>query len=177
MKKNFNFMVLISIFLFISQFSFSQQSKTDTTWNKWKFLIGTWEGLGSGKPGEGTGYFSFNLDLDGKILVRKNHNDFPATKDRPASVHDDLLIVYKDFSGNPNKAIYFDCEDHVINYSISYSDKNLIILTSDLIPKVPRFKLSYNLLEDGKVKIVFEFAPPDKPEAFSKYIEGLAQKK
>src|ERR1700733_9372822 len=90
--------------LMIMTTCFGQQT---ASWAKWSWLIGEWKGEGSGEPGKGDGIFTFKTDLNDKILVRKAHSEYPATADKPAVVHDDLLIVYLDFSGNPSKAIYF----------------------------------------------------------------------
>jgi hypothetical protein len=57
-------------------------------------------------------------DLGGKILVRKNHSEYPAAKDKPKTVHDDLLIVYRDAAAQPGKAIYFGNEAHTIEYAV-----------------------------------------------------------
>jgi len=59
------------------------------------YLIGDWTGEGSGKPGVGTGYFSFSFSLDSNIIIRKSHSEYPPSKDRPAIIHDDLQIYKK----------------------------------------------------------------------------------
>lgn len=86
---------------------FGQKS---STWDKWDWLIGDWIGEGTGQPGQGGGTFSFKPDLDKKILVRKSHSEYPATENKPQVIHNDLMIVYLDNTGNPSKAIYFDNE-------------------------------------------------------------------
>jgi len=166
------------IFLFLSlviSINLSAQQNTDV-WSKWKFLIGTWEGEGNGQPGKGSGNFSFQKDLDGKILIRKNHSEYPATADKPATVHDDLLIIYPDTSGNPTKAIYFDNESHVINYIISYPDSS-IVFTSAISADSPRFRLTYTKNDSNTVNIKFEIAFAQKPEDFKTYLEGKGIKK
>jgi hypothetical protein len=149
---------------------FSQQKPS---WDRWSWLTGEWIGEGSGKPGDGGGTFSFKTDLDQNILVRKSHSEYPATANKPQVIHDDLMVVYPDFSGNPAKAIYFDNEGHTINYSITYSDKS-IILTSDKIPNVPIFKLTYSLLDNETVNTKFEMSQ-DGVKFFT-YIEGKSKK-
>jgi len=149
---------------------FGQQT---ASWSKWSWLIGEWKGEGTGEPGQGTGIFTFKTDLNDKILVRKAHSEYPASSGKPAIVHDDLLMVYLDFSGNPSKAIYFDNEGHTINYSISYSDKTIVLL-SDKIPHVPVFRLTYNLLDNDSVDIKFEMSQDG--EKFMTYIEGKSKK-
>ncbi len=162
-------LVTISI-LFLSINSFAQQSPT---WAKWQWLMGEWQGEGSGKPGAGGGTFSFKPDLGEKVLVRKSHSEYPAAPGKPDVVHDDLMIVYPDFSGTPSKAIYFDNEGHTINYRITYTDKS-IVMTSDRITNVPTFRLTYTLLENEMVNTKFELSQDGKP--FTTYVEGKSKK-
>lgn len=161
--------VTISI-LFISQV-YSQEKST--SWSKWTWLIGEWQGEGNGQPGQGGGKFSFQTDLDGKILVRKSHTDFPASGNRPAFSHTDLMIVSLDYSGNPTNAIYFDNEGHTINYTISYPE-NAVVLQSEKVPNVPVFRLTYTLLDSKTVNTKFEMSQDG--EKFMTYIEGKSIK-
>lgn len=143
------------------------------TWDKWSWLIGDWAGEGSGQPGVGGGTFTFKTDLDMKILVRNSHSEYPASGTRPMLIHNDLMIIYPDYMGNPVKAIYFDNEGHTINYSISYLDQS-IELTSDKILNFPVFRLTYTLLENGMVNTKFEMSQDG--EKFSTYIEGKSKR-
>src|SRR5262245_1639212 len=154
------------------------QSKSADNWDAWRFLIGDWVGEGDGAPGQATGGFSFNLDLQGRILVRKNRADYPATKDRAAFLHEDLMIVYLESEGKPVKAIYFDNEGHVINYTATLSaDGKTVTLLSDAAPSAPRYRFIYNKTTNDKLSFEFDIAPPGKPDAFSKYVEGAAKRK
>ncbi|MCK9209946.1 MAG: hypothetical protein M0P61_03820 [Ignavibacteriaceae bacterium] len=157
---------------FLSLPLFAQQNSN--TWRKSDNLIGNWKGEGSGKPGQGEGTFSFKLDLDKNILVRTSHSEYPATKDKPAGVHNDLMIIYRDYTGIPDKAIYFDNENHVINYSITYSGKKNIVFTSDKIPNAPRFRLTYTIMDDVTVNTKFEISKDG--ENFFTYIEGESKR-
>ncbi|MBI1791899.1 MAG: hypothetical protein HYR60_30600 [Acidobacteria bacterium] len=150
-------------------------SATDR-WDPLRFLIGDWAGAGTGQPGEGTGSFSFRLDLDRKILVRKNRASYPATPQRPAFSHEDLMVVYPEPAGDKLRAIYFDNEGHVIHYAVASSADSVEFL-SDPAPAGPRFRLSYRRTGPGKLALKFEIAPPGKPEAFSSYIEATASKR
>ena len=156
--------------LMIMTTCFGQQT---ASWAKWSWLIGEWKGEGNGEPGQGSGIFTFKTDLNDKILVRKAHSEYPATAGKPAIVHDDLLIVYLDFSGNPSKAIYFDNEGHTISYSISYADKTIVLL-SDKTPHAPLFRLTYNLLDKDLIDTKFEMSQDG--EKFMTYIEGKSKK-
>lgn len=162
--------LLTIIFCGILTTVFSQQKPS---WDQWSWLTGEWVGEGSGQPGTGGGTFSFKTDLDQNILVRKSHSEYPATAGKSKVIHDDLMVVYPDFAGTPSKAIYFDNEGHTINYSITYSDKS-IILTSDKIPNVPTFRLTYSLIDTETVNTKFEMSQDG--EKFFMYIEGKSKK-
>jgi hypothetical protein len=142
------------------------------------FLIGEWVGEGGGAPGQGSGGFSFLPDQDGRILVRKNHADYPATKDKRASSHTDLTIVYQESGETRLRAIYFDDEGHTIHYTVEPSaDGSSVQFLSDAIATQPRYRLTYRKTGDDRVAIRFEIAPPGKPEGFSTYIDATARRK
>lgn len=163
MKMKFIFIIA---FTAISTTSFGQQKPL---WEKWNWLMGEWAGEGSGKPGEGGGTFSFRMDLDENILVRKSHSEYVASENKPAVIHDDLMIVYPDANGNPAHAMYFDNEGHTIKYQISCCGKT-IALTSDKIQNVPVFRLTYTLFDSNTVNTKFEMS--QDRENFYTYIEG-----
>jgi hypothetical protein len=141
-------------------------------------LLGEWVGEGEGQPGQGKGQFSFAEDLQGKILVRKNHAEYAASAGRPAFAHEDLLIVYHDDGAKAAKAIYCDSEGHVIQYTPSTSQEGkVLIFLSDARPAAPRYRLTYVNQEDSKATVTFEVAPPGKPEAFKTYLQGRIRKK
>lgn len=145
---------------------------------KFAFLIGDWVGEGNGQPGQGTGYFSIKPDLDGKVLVRKNHTEYPATPQKAAFVHDDLMIIYADRPGDVSQAIYMDNEDHTIHYTVSFSaDQKTIVFTSPVAAGMPRFRLSYTQIDAASLTLKFEIAPPGQPDGFNTYLEGKVHRK
>ncbi len=155
----------------------AQNPPKESPWQPWQFLLGDWVGEGGGGPGEGTGTFSFSTDLQGRVLVRRNHSDFPPAQDRPAYAHDDLMVLYQEES-KPTRAVYFDSEGHVIRYTARFSaDSNAVVFVSDSLPGQPRFRLTYEKKAEGRVTIQFDFAPAGKPDAFVPYIKAAARKK
>ena|SRR5437879_6618581 len=141
-------------------------------WVHWGFLTGDW--VADSQPGGPTGGFSFKPELQERILVRKNRADYPATKDRPASSHDDLMVVYAE--GGETRAIYFDNEGHVIRYKTAFSeDGKQVVFTSDAAPGAPGFRLTYREAKPGKLSFRFEIAPPG--QAFASYIQGSLHRK
>ena len=163
------FLLTIILFGFLN----ASYGQLNSNWEKWNWLIGEWRGEGSGQPGQGEGTFNFKPDLDNKILVRRSHTQFPASANKQGTIHNDLMIIYPDYSGNPAKAIYFDNEGHTINYSITYADQT-IVLTSDKITNVPVFRLSYQLLQNKMVSTKFEFSQDGVQ--FKTYLEGKSIK-
>lgn len=155
----------------------AQQPEKIVNWDSWQFLLGDWTGEGGGnEPEQGLGTCTFYLDLQNTILVRKNHAEYPATNDRPASLHDDLMIIYQNH--NATHAIYFDNEGHVINYAVEFShDQNTVTFTSEIMPAAPRFRLTYTKGAEQTVKLKFKIAPPGKPDAFSNYIDTVLHRK
>jgi hypothetical protein len=166
--------ILYTAILLVFSQLISGQSSVDQ-WKEWNYLLGEWVGEGGGQPGQNEGTFSFRTDLNGKILVRKNHTVFPAATNSPVSVHDDLLIVYPGGQENPQEAIYFDNEGNTIKYKVSFTDNN-VILTSDASTNAPRFRLTYVKIDSRTVIISFEIASPQSPETFKIYLSGKAFK-
>ena len=176
--RYFSFITFTALYSLITpNIVHAQQPIPAPDWGGFQFMMGDWIGEGGGAPGQGTGWFSFTLDLQQRILIRKNHSDFPAQNNRPAFTHDDLMIVYPE-AGKKAKAIYFDNEGHVIQYAIEISDSSKsVVFISEASPPTPRFRLTYTLMENDRLKIDFDFAPPGKPETFSRYIESYAKRK
>jgi hypothetical protein len=161
--------ILTVAFLGYFSASFGQQN---SNWDKWKSLIGNWIGEGSGSPGQGGGTFSFTVDLDSNILIRKSHSEY-STSNGKAQIHEDLMIIYNDINKNPSKAIYFDNEGHIINYKISYED-GMIILTSEKVTNSPFFRLVYSMFDNFTCNTKFEMSQDG--ENFRPYIEGKSKR-
>jgi hypothetical protein len=163
-------LLIMIVFTGLITTCFGQQS---ADWDKWNWLTGEWVGEGSGQPGKGGGYFSFKTDLDNNVMIRKGHTEIAAGNGSPKSIHDDLMIVYKDNTAAPSRAIYFDNEGHTINYQVAYADKS-IILTSEKVEGMPVFRLTYTLLDNQTVNTKFEMSQDNI--TFSTYIEGKSKK-
>jgi hypothetical protein len=133
-----------------------------------RFLVGEWQGEGGGQPGKSSGVANFQFDLEGKILLRRNHAEVAAAHGRPASHHEDLLTIYAE--AGQVKAFYLDNEDHIIRYLVACRP-DAIAFTSEPAPG-PRFRLSYIKKGESLVTVRFEMASPAKPEAFSVYLEA-----
>src|SRR5690242_15816647 len=47
------------------------------SWKPLTFLLGSWEAAGGGVPGASAGTFSFQPDVQGHVLVRRNESTTP----------------------------------------------------------------------------------------------------
>jgi hypothetical protein len=150
----------------------------DDTWSAYRFLLGDWVGDGDGAPGKGSGGFTLAPQLGGKILVRKNRAEYPAANGRPASVHEDLMVIEPPGKDGTARATFWDNEGHVIHYTVTPTEggRGLIFL-SDTAPAQPRFRLIYATGEKDTVSLKFEIAPPGKADAFKTYIEAKCRRK
>ncbi len=174
-SRIFIFLVLILLFNSIST---AQSFKKEYDWKPFHFLLGEWMGEGSGEPGQGIGSFSFEFDLQKKIIIRKSSTSFQSTKDKNNFVFEDLTIIYKNPETSAVNAITFDNEGHVINYFINFSDDhNELIFLSNYSSNSPRYRITYSKINNQKLNVKFEIAPASKPDAFSVYYSGTAHRK
>lgn len=140
-------------------------------WGPAQFLIGHWTGEGSGQPGAGTGAFSFTPDLQGKVLIRRSFAEYPAAGDKPASRHDDLMVIYRGDTAGELRAVYFDSEDHVIRYSGTPTADGVVFVSDGPAGEV-RYRLTYTATGKDKLRVLFEIAAPGKD--FVRYLEAGA---
>jgi hypothetical protein len=173
--------VLISVFVFASGLLTTVRADEDR-WADFRFLVGSWVSVGP--PEQGSGSFSLEPELDGKVLVRRNVAYVPAGRDRAPAKHEDLMVIYPAQGDKPGqggkqmRASYFDSEGHIIQYSVNPTlAKRGLVFVSEPNPSAPRFRLTYTKIEGGKVAIEFEIAPPGRPEQFKKYLAGTVTRK
>ena len=146
----------------------------DDDWSVLEKLKGEWVGVGSGTPGDGIGSFSFLPEMKGKIYVRRNRAEYPATKDRPASLHEDYMTVYRE--GNVVRADFIDNEGHVIHYVVTGNGEAMEFISAP-DAKSPRFRMRYELQGIARMTLKFDIAQPGKPDEFKNYIEAELRRK
>ena len=126
-------------------------------WKKLEFLLGKWTGAAGEKDtplGAGQGAFSFELQLNQKIVMRRNYAQYDS-----GLRHDDLMAVYLDAPDCTPRAIYFDTEGHVIRYNLTFPSPNTVVFESDGTQPGPKYRLSYGL-DKGMLNGKFEIAMP-----------------
>jgi len=133
------------------------------------FLLGGWDGGGSGTPGQGSGGTSFATGLQDRVIVRTNFAMMAATDKTPASRHDDLMIIYVD-DQRVVRADYYDNEGHVIRYRVTSSGPGRVAFFSEPLADGSVYRLTYESAAGGVVKGSFSVAPAEKPDAFTPYL-------
>jgi hypothetical protein len=94
--------------------------------------------------------------------VRRNHASYPARDGKPASEHDDLMVVFVD--DGKLRAEYWDSEGHVIRYEVQAPAANRLVFVSEARAGAPRFRLTYVSPAAGRLELTFEIAPPGATE-------------
>jgi hypothetical protein len=175
--KPAGFVLIVGALIFVPLVVFAQSSPKDL-WADWGFLLGEWTAnASSGVPGQASkGSFTLTPDLNGTVLVRKNHAEYPAIGGRSAIAHDDLMVIYRE--ADVTKAFYDDSEGHVIHYVVTFSpDKKKIVFLSEKTAGGQQYRLTYEDLRPGIARVLFEIAPPDSPDQFIKYVEATVRRK
>lgn len=139
------------------------------------FLIGAWTASGEGQPGAGSGSTVFARSLQDRVITRQNVAEYPATGGKPASRHDDFMVIYATESGAV-RADYYDNEGHVIRYAVSAAAPGTAEFLSDRVEGQPRFRLAYTLGKDGLLAGTFSIAPPGQGDAFKQYLAWSAKR-
>jgi hypothetical protein len=117
------------------------QAQTNDAWKKLDFLLGEWPCSAGEKDtplGAGHGSFSFEPELQQKIIVRHNHAGYDS-----GVKHDDLMVIYLDAPNDAPRAIYFDTEGHVIRYNLAFPSANRVVFETDGAQPGPRYRLTY----------------------------------
>jgi hypothetical protein len=132
-------------------------------------LLGRWVAEPDPNAPGVTGWTTFSRDLGDRVVVRRNHASYPAKDGKPASEHDDLVVLFSE--GGRLRAEYFDSEGHVIRYEVQAPAANRLVLLSEPSAGGPRFRLTYAWPTAGKLELAFEVAPPGTTE-FRPYISA-----
>ena len=133
-------------------------------------LLGRWVADADPQAPGVTGWSTFEREAQGRVIVRKNHAEYPAANDRPASAHDDLMVIYTE--QGKVKADYLDNEEHVIRYVVTAPTGSTLVFLSEEGAPGPRFRLTYTWPSKDALKLLFEIAPPGTPEQFKPYIRA-----
>src|SRR5579864_685244 len=156
--------------MFVSGSILHAQANNDP-WKKLDFLLGDWIGTGAkdNQLGPGQGAFSFNPELNQKIIVRHNNAHYDSGEQ-----HDDLMVIYLDAPGDPPHAIYFDTEGHVIRYALSFPSAQRVVFESDGAAPGPRYRMTYWM--EGPI-MMGRFETASKPGEYNTYLAWSSKRR
>ena len=155
----------------------AQTALSENRFQPLAFLEGTWEAKTNGTSGvDSNGAYTFTLELRGHVMARHIvSKDSCKGPERYDCDHGDLLYIYPDNTRQALRAVYFDNEGHVINYSVSTPTPMTAVFLSDGSQPGPQFRLLYERrgnVMSGK----FQMRMPDQSE-WKSYIEWTGEKK
>lgn len=137
-------------------------------WTPLLFLVGTWEGTGSGQPGTGHYERSYEFVLNNKFLHVKNKSTYPPQELNPnGEVHEDWGFISYDKGRKTFVYRQFHAEGFVTQYileSIS-PDSRSFTFVSESIENIHtgwRAKESYRVISPDEFIETFELAEPGK---------------
>jgi hypothetical protein len=162
-------------FLLLTPILALAESPAEDAFGGVRFLIGEWvTTTGGGAPGQAlSGGFTFEPELDGRIMVRRSHSEYAARAGEKEGVkHADLLVVFPTPTGL--QATYWDNEGHVIQYGVKTEDGRATFETDAAVPG-PRFRLVYEKTQGNALAIAFSIAQPGG--TFQRYVSGVARRK
>lgn len=155
----------------------AQQKSSAPNWDAWKFLQGKWVGDGYNEQTQGSGYASFEPDLQNKVWVRHNHAEYPGANGNPAQIHDDLMIIYFDSPSGATRAFYCDSEGHIIHYTASFSaDGKQLVFLGDPPESGPRYRLTYVMTAPDRMTVELDMAQSTAPDSWQKIVAGKIRK-
>ncbi len=155
----------------------SQQAPSKPDWKPLAFLLGNWNsGEGQGAPGKANaGGAKFTLELDNEVMVRRAFSEYPASEGKPATHHEDLMIIHPD-NANGFAAEYYDSEGHIIHYQVAVDEPgSKVTLLSHAAATMPGFRLTYRKNSE-KLDGTFEISPPGTTDRFSEYLRWSSSK-
>lgn len=123
------------------------------------FLIGKWDVEGA----EGT--TTFERALNDHMIIRKSWSHVPASGARPASNHEDLMVIF--LYGDHLRAAYYDSDGYVVGYEVHARGRNEVVFVSDVMQGVPRVRVTYTLGSNDVLATSMEVAPANRTEAFA----------
>jgi hypothetical protein len=153
--------------------SSAAQAPPKPDWSSWNWIIGTWDGQATGKPGAGSGSFSLLYSLDHAILVRKSLSAYKAPQTALKTHHEDFMVVYEE--NNKWRADYWDSERHVIHYAITMGEGTATFI-SDKTSNAPTYRLVYKRMDKGALSIEFAIASPGSQD-FKTYVSGICKRR
>jgi len=149
-------------------------------WTNLNFLIGSWQGVGSGQAGNSNVERSYQLILNDKFLEVRNKSTYPPQSQNPqGEVHEDLGLISFDKTRKTFILRKFHVEGFVNQYVMDYlsPDGKMFVFTSESIENIPagwRARETYQVVNSDDFTETFELAAPGKD--FELYVRSQCKR-
>ena len=162
--------------IFISSVIYSQNDNLPDKWENFKFLIGRWEGTGTGKFGDSRVEREYTYFMDSTYLLGKNKSVYEKQDKNPEG---EIHISWDIYSYDKYRKKYvirqFHEEDITNTYSADssdISDGQYEFISESIENFMPGWKARevYNKLNDDEFVEIFYLAPPGKE--YSEFIRN-----
>ena len=137
-------------------------------WTMLNFLVGNWQGTGSGQPGSGHYERTYEFILNHNFLHVRSKSTYPPQKQNPSGeVHEDWGFISYDKGRKIFVYRQFHVEGFVNQYVMEHisQDGKEFVFVSESIENIPpgwRAKESYNVISPDEFIETFELAEPGK---------------
>jgi hypothetical protein len=169
------------VVLFMGFVVTAQTMQQTDNWKALRYFVGTWEGTGTGQPGESKVEREYKFVLNGKFLQANHRSTYaPQPKNPKGEVHDDFGYFSYDKPRRQFVFRQFHVEGFVTEYvatSIS-PDGKTIVLDSESIENIPtgwRARETLRILNETEFTETFELSGPGKE--FQVYSENKFKRK
>ena len=157
-----------AVSLSVSEVSGQKPTPPPDKWAALRFVLGTWEGTSSGRPGEGTVRRQYQLVLQDQFIEIRNTSTYPAQPKNPkGEVHHDLGYFSYDRMRKRLILRQFHVEGFVNQYVQDLvPPAGALAFTSEAIENIPfgwRARETYIVHGPDEFEEVFELAESGKP--------------
>ena len=168
------------LLLFVSTLTFGQDKTSASPWQPLQKLVGQWQGVSAGDPGEGRTERQYEFLYDGKFLQVNSTSTYPPQeKNKKGEVHHEIELFSYDKQRKKIILRQFTSEGFVNQYVQESADANKIVFVTESIENITpgwRGRESYTIVSKDEMTERFELAAPGKD--FELYLEiRLTRKK
>lgn len=156
-------------------------AKKPSPWEPMRYFVGSWTGVGSGRPGTSTVEREYAFTLNDRFLEVRNKSTYqPQEKNPKGEVHEDLGFMSWDRSRRRFVFRQFHVEGFVNQYVADTvtASPDSIVFRSEAIENVPvgyRARETYRILGPDEFVERFELAEPNAE--FALYSESRFKRK
>jgi hypothetical protein len=142
------------------------QSPSSDPWANMRFIVGNWDGVVNGRPGNGTVSRTYNFVLGNKFVQVRNKSTYPPQEKNPkGEVHEDWGFISYDSARKKLILRQFHVEGFVNQYVLQSESPSEVVFVSEAIENIPsgwRARETYRRLGPDEFVERFDLAEPGK---------------